>query len=219
MIQSKIHDKHIVWPQHRRHRTKRPIQVGDRHVFIVAFGKGQQIVVADLAQRMNIKSGEVVKQLMKLGTMATANQAIDRDRYLGACFLEHKLNESLIVGTIFDQQQVSAVQRLAFWQRAARSGKRCAAGSGTTDRTERTGRKIPPAAQNRGLNPYNRADGPKRESSSHGYVPRTGRNLPADAVSASWRSMVATAIRHRVRPSASSPIPPLRSATYHKGRR
>lgn len=39
----------------------------------------EEIVVSDLAQRMNVKAGEVVKQLMKLGTMATMNQAIDQD--------------------------------------------------------------------------------------------------------------------------------------------
>ncbi|WP_045857848.1 translation initiation factor IF-2 [Teredinibacter purpureus] len=39
----------------------------------------EEISVSDLAQRMNVKAGEVVKQLMKLGTMATINQLIDQD--------------------------------------------------------------------------------------------------------------------------------------------
>ncbi len=37
------------------------------------------IVVSELAQRMNIKAGEVVKTLMKMGTMATMNQALDQE--------------------------------------------------------------------------------------------------------------------------------------------
>ena len=37
------------------------------------------ISVADLAQQMSVKSGEVIKELMKLGVMATINQMIDQD--------------------------------------------------------------------------------------------------------------------------------------------
>ncbi len=39
----------------------------------------ETITVADLAQRMSIKAGEAVKTLMKMGTMVTANQAIDQE--------------------------------------------------------------------------------------------------------------------------------------------
>lgn len=37
------------------------------------------ISVADLAQRMSVKAGEVIKALMGLGTMATINQVLDQD--------------------------------------------------------------------------------------------------------------------------------------------
>jgi translation initiation factor IF-2 len=37
------------------------------------------ISVADLAQQMSVKSGEVIKELMKLGVMATINQILDQD--------------------------------------------------------------------------------------------------------------------------------------------
>lgn len=37
------------------------------------------IVVSDLAQRMGVKSGELIKKLMGMGTMVTLNQAIDLD--------------------------------------------------------------------------------------------------------------------------------------------
>lgn len=39
----------------------------------------ESISVGDLATRMSVKSGELIKQLMKMGVMATINQHIDRD--------------------------------------------------------------------------------------------------------------------------------------------
>lgn len=39
----------------------------------------ETITVADLAQKMSVKAAEVIKALMKLGTMATINQALDQD--------------------------------------------------------------------------------------------------------------------------------------------
>ena len=39
----------------------------------------ETIAVSELAQRMNIKAGELVKTLMKMGTMATMNQALDQE--------------------------------------------------------------------------------------------------------------------------------------------
>lgn len=40
---------------------------------------GDTIVVSDLAQQMSVKAGVVIKELMKLGTMAAINERIDRD--------------------------------------------------------------------------------------------------------------------------------------------
>jgi len=40
---------------------------------------GETITVADLAQKMAMKGGEVVKALFKMGVMATINQSIDHD--------------------------------------------------------------------------------------------------------------------------------------------
>jgi translation initiation factor IF-2 len=42
-------------------------------------GLPANIVVSDLAQKMSIKSAEVIKTLMKMGVMATINQVIDQD--------------------------------------------------------------------------------------------------------------------------------------------
>src|SRR5690554_1215711 len=39
----------------------------------------EHITVGDLAQKMNVKAGEVVKTLMKMGVIATVNQALDQD--------------------------------------------------------------------------------------------------------------------------------------------
>ncbi|VUD40801.1 Translation initiation factor IF-2 [Thalassocella blandensis] len=65
---------------------KRPIKVVNRHGFkkptekiVHAVEIPEEIVISELAQRMSVKSGEVVKQLMKMGTMATVNQAIDQE--------------------------------------------------------------------------------------------------------------------------------------------
>jgi len=39
----------------------------------------EHIIVSELAQRLSIKAADVIKQMMKLGTMATINQSIDQD--------------------------------------------------------------------------------------------------------------------------------------------
>ena len=39
----------------------------------------EHIIVSDLAQKMSVKAAEVIKQLMKMGMMATINQSIDQD--------------------------------------------------------------------------------------------------------------------------------------------
>ena len=39
----------------------------------------ESIMVGDLAQQMAVKAGEVIKELMKLGVMATINQVLDQD--------------------------------------------------------------------------------------------------------------------------------------------
>ncbi len=41
--------------------------------------KGESITVGELAQGMAVKAGEVIKELMKLGVMATINQVLDID--------------------------------------------------------------------------------------------------------------------------------------------
>lgn len=66
--------------------TRTVIKITNKHGFKKPTGKivheveiGETVVVSELAQRMSVKVGEVVKQLMKLGTMVTANQSIDQE--------------------------------------------------------------------------------------------------------------------------------------------
>ena len=57
-----------------KHAFERPTAPVVREVAI-----GETITVADLAQKMALKGGDVVKALFKMGVMATINQAIDHD--------------------------------------------------------------------------------------------------------------------------------------------
>lgn len=57
----------------KRHMFEKPVGPVVRVVEIP-----EAITVAELAQKLSIKSGEIIKTLMKLGTMATINQALDQ---------------------------------------------------------------------------------------------------------------------------------------------
>ena len=60
--------------EHSRHGFELPTEKKVHEV-----GLANSISVVDLAQQMSVKSGEVIKELMKLGVMATLNQLIDQD--------------------------------------------------------------------------------------------------------------------------------------------
>ncbi len=60
--------------EHSKHGFEMPTEKKIHEVELL-----NMISVADLAQQMSVKSGEVIKELMKLGVMATINQMIDRD--------------------------------------------------------------------------------------------------------------------------------------------
>jgi translation initiation factor IF-2 len=89
--------------EHSRHGFEMPTEKKIHEV-----GMLDMISVADLAQQMSVKSGEVIKELMKLGVMATINQMIDRDtatlvveefghvvKLISADALEERLEETL----------------------------------------------------------------------------------------------------------------------------
>ncbi len=105
--------------------VKRSIKVSNKHGFkrptdkiISTVELLEEITVSDLAGQMNVKAGVVIKQLMKLGTMATMNQSIDRDTaqlvieelghnvvLVSADAVEDELKE------IFSQEDASVVSR------------------------------------------------------------------------------------------------------------
>jgi translation initiation factor IF-2 len=57
-----------------KHQFEKPVEAIVKDVTIP-----ETIVVAELAQKMTVKAGEVIKELMKLGIMATINQTIDQE--------------------------------------------------------------------------------------------------------------------------------------------
>ena len=60
--------------EHGKHGFEMPTE---QKVYEVELG--ENISVGDLAQQMSIKTGTVIKELMKLGVMATINQVLDQD--------------------------------------------------------------------------------------------------------------------------------------------
>ncbi|HEY6131426.1 MAG TPA: translation initiation factor IF-2, partial [Halioglobus sp.] len=96
----KIKTAHV---EHSRHGFEMPTEKKVHEVELL-----DMISVAGLAQQMSVKSGEVIKELMKLGVMATINQMIDRDtatlvveefghavKFISADALEESLEETL----------------------------------------------------------------------------------------------------------------------------
>lgn len=60
--------------QNSKHKFEKPVAPTVHEVTIP-----ETIIVSELAAKMNIKSAEVIKHLMKLGIMTTINQAIDQE--------------------------------------------------------------------------------------------------------------------------------------------
>jgi translation initiation factor IF-2 len=69
-----------------RHARGRPTETAPQHAFSLPMEPvvhdvliPETITVATLAQKMSVKAAEVIKALMKLGTMVTINQVLDQD--------------------------------------------------------------------------------------------------------------------------------------------
>ncbi len=62
----------------------------------------EMIIVSDLAQKMNVKAAMVIKQLMKLGIMATINQSIDQET---AVILVEEMGHKAIMQSDDDLEQ------------------------------------------------------------------------------------------------------------------
>ena len=87
----------------KQHGFEKPTEFISREIAI-----GEANSVTDLAQKMSVKSAEVVKMLFKMGVMATINQVLDQDiatllveemghtaRFVSADALEESLYESI----------------------------------------------------------------------------------------------------------------------------
>ncbi len=69
-----------------KHRRARSVVAETEHGFLVPVDPiihdvniPETITVDDLAKRMSLKAGDLIKELMKMGVMATINQVIDQD--------------------------------------------------------------------------------------------------------------------------------------------
>jgi translation initiation factor IF-2 len=61
----------------------------------------ETITVAELAHKMSVKAGEVIKQLMKLGQMATINQPLDQDT---AMIIVEEMGHNAVVAALDDPE-------------------------------------------------------------------------------------------------------------------
>jgi len=61
----------------------------------------ETITVAELAHKMSVKAGEVIKQLMKLGQMATINQPLDQDT---AMIIVEDMGHKAVVAALDDPE-------------------------------------------------------------------------------------------------------------------
>ena len=90
-------------PRSKQHGFEKPTEFISREVII-----GETNTVSDLAQKMSVKSAELIKSLFKMGVMATINQALDQDtatllieefghtaKFVSADAIEDDLYESL----------------------------------------------------------------------------------------------------------------------------
>ena len=63
-----------VAPESMAHGFNKPVAAVNRDVKI-----GETVTVAELAQKMAVKATEIIKQMMKMGTMVTINQVLDQE--------------------------------------------------------------------------------------------------------------------------------------------
>ena len=101
-----------------RLQSSRPVvRAHNVHVFQKPTGKivreveiPEQIVVSDLAQKLAVKAGVLIRELMKMGTMATINQAIDRDT--AALVVEEMGHKAVFVASAEVQAEESLREEL-----------------------------------------------------------------------------------------------------------
>ncbi|MFI3185766.1 MAG: translation initiation factor IF-2 N-terminal domain-containing protein, partial [Methylococcaceae bacterium] len=80
-----------------KHQFEMPVEPVIKEVTIP-----EMIIVSDLAQKMSVKAAMVIKQLMKLGIMATINQSIDQET---AVILVEEMGHKAIMQSDDDLEQ------------------------------------------------------------------------------------------------------------------
>ena len=68
---------------------------------VIAVHVPETITVAELAHKMSVKASEVIKQLMKLGQMATINQSLDQDT---AMIIVEEMGHTAVVAALDDPE-------------------------------------------------------------------------------------------------------------------
>ncbi|WP_372869821.1 translation initiation factor IF-2 [Shewanella sp.] len=68
------HMRHKSTPESMAHGFNKPVAAVNREVRV-----GETVTVAELAQKMAVKATEIIKQMMKMGSMVTINQVLDQE--------------------------------------------------------------------------------------------------------------------------------------------
>jgi len=101
-------------PRGRRDRDRddTPVQAAPAETRIIEVHVPETITVAELAHKMAIKASEVIKQLMKLGQMATINQPLDQDT---AMIVVEEMGHKAVIAALddpeaFTEEEASGLQ-------------------------------------------------------------------------------------------------------------
>lgn len=82
--------KKVITSMSGQHGFEKPTEPVVREVMLP-----ETITVAELAQRMSVKAGEVIKVMMQMGSMATINQVLDRDT---ATIVVEEMGHKAVIG-------------------------------------------------------------------------------------------------------------------------
>jgi len=101
-------------PRGRRDRDRddTPVQSAPVEARIIEVHVPETITVAELAHKMAVKASEVIKQLMKLGQMATINQPLDQDT---AMIVVEEMGHKAVIAALddpeaFTEEEASGLQ-------------------------------------------------------------------------------------------------------------
>jgi translation initiation factor IF-2 len=95
----------------KEHKFEKPTEFISREILVP-----EAIMVGDLAQRLSVKGGEVIKKLMGMGVMATINQILDQDTsvllveefgHKARTVSDDAIEENLVESINYEGEQVS----------------------------------------------------------------------------------------------------------------